>query len=66
MKLRDFIGKNKKTIGLMKGKLGGKVMEEVLTPRPEMNSYFTSDGCVNKKANGTEKYMIVQETQFQD
>ena len=41
-------------------------MEEVLTPRPKMSSYFTSDGCVDKKANGTEKYMIVQETQFQD
>ena len=50
----------------MKGKLGEKVMEEVLTPRSKMNSYFTSDGCVDKKANGTEKYMIVQETQFQD
>ena len=66
MKSREFIGKNKKVIGLMKDKLGGKLMKEVVTLRTNTNSYFTNDGCAEKKANGREKYMIIQEIQFQD
>ena len=36
------IGLNKKVIGLLKGELGGEIMEEFVTLRPKMYSYRTS------------------------
>ena len=52
------IGKNKKVIGLMKDKLGGKIMEEFVGLRPKCYSYLMNDDKADKKAKGTKKCMI--------
>ena len=49
------MGKNKKVIGMMKDKLGGKIMKEFIGLRPNCYSYLTDDGKINKKAKGTKK-----------
>ena len=49
------IGKNKKTIGLMKDELGGKIITEFVTLRPKTYSYLTDDGKEDKKVKGTKK-----------
>ena len=46
-------GKNKKVTGLMKDKLGGKIITEFVTLRPKTYSYSTDDGKEDKKAKGT-------------
>ena len=43
---------NTKVIGLMKGELGRKIMEEFVALRPNMYSCLTDDGYVKKKAKG--------------
>ena len=43
-------GKNKKVTGLMKYKLGGKIMTEFAALRPETYSYLMDDGNNDKKA----------------
>ena len=52
------IGKNKKVLGLMKDKLGGKIMEEFVRLRTKCYSYLMDDGKVDKKAKGTKKCVI--------
>ena len=52
------IGKNKKVIGLMKDKLGGKITTEFVTLRPKTYSHSTDDGKEDKKAKGTKKCVI--------
>ena len=59
-------GKNKKVIGLMKDKLGGKIITEFVTLRPKTNSYSTDDGKEDKKANGTKKCVIKRMNKFND
>ena len=59
-------GKNKKVIGLMKDKLGGKIITEFVTLRPKTNSYSTDDGKEDKKANGTKKCVIKKMNKFND
>ena len=49
------IGKNKKTIGLMKDELGGKIITEFVTLRPKTYSFVTDDGKEDKKAKGRKK-----------
>ena len=60
-------GKNKKVIGLMKDKLGGKIMTEFVGLRPKTYSYLMDDGnSDNKKAKGTKKCVIKRILKFKD
>ena len=43
-------GMNKKVIGLMKDNLGGKIMPEFATLRPNTHSYLMDGGKSDKKA----------------
>ena len=60
------MGKNKKIIGLMKDKLGGKIITEFVTLRPNTYSYLTDDGKEDKKAKGTKKCIIKKMIKFND
>ena len=60
------MGKNKKVIGLMKDKLGGKIIMEFVTLRPKTYSYLTDDGKEDKKAKGTKKCIIRRMIKFDD
>ena len=59
-------GKNKKVIGLMKDKLGGKIITEFATLRPKTYSFLTDDGKEDKKAKGTKKCIIKKMIKFND
>ena len=59
-------GKNKKVIGLMKDKLGGKIIMEFVALRPKTYSYLTDDGKEDKKAKGTKKCVIKRMIKFND
>ena len=48
-------GKNKKIIGLMKDKSGGKIIIKFVGLRAETYSYLMDDGSEDKKAKGTKK-----------
>ena len=60
------MGKNKKIIGLMKDKLGGKIITEFVTLRPMTYSYLTNDGKEDKNAKGTKKCVIKKMIKFKD
>ena len=45
-------------IGLMKGKLGGKIITEFVALRPKTYSYLMDDDSGAKKAKGTKKCVI--------
>ena len=51
-------GKNKKVTGLMKDKLGGKIMKEFAALRPKIYSYLMDDCNSDKKVKGTKKRVI--------
>ena len=59
-------GKNKKVKGLMKDKLGGKIITEFVTLIPKTYSYLTDDGKQDKKAKGTKKCIIKRMIKFND
>ena len=59
-------GKNKKVIGLMKDKLGGKIMTEFVALRPKTYSYLMDDGGSDKKAKGTKKCVTKRRLKFND
>ena len=59
-------GKNKKVIGLMKDELGGKIIKEFVTLRPNTYSFLTDDGKEDKKAKGTKKCIIKKMIKFDD
>ena len=52
------IGKNKKVIGMMKDKLGGKIMKEFIGFRPKCYAYLMDDGNVDKKSKGAKECVI--------
>ena len=58
--------KNKKVIGLMKDKLGGRVSTEFVALRPKTYSYLTDDCKEDKKTKGTKKCMIKRMIKFDD
>ena len=58
--------KNKKIIGLMKDKLGGKIITEFVTLRPKIYSFLTDDSKEDKKAEGTKKCVIKKMIKFND
>ena len=60
------MGKNKKSIGLMKDELGGKIITEFVTLRPKTYSYLTDDGKEDKKTKGTKKCVIKKMIKFND
>ena len=60
------MGKNKKIIGLMKDKLGGKITTEFVTLRPKTYSYLTDDCKEDKIAKGTKKCIIKRMIKFND
>ena len=51
-------GKNNKDIGLMKDKLGGKIMTEFVALRPKTYCYLMDDGNTDKNSKGTKKCEI--------
>ena len=58
--------KNKKVIGFIKDKLGGKIITEFVTLRPKTYSYLTDDGKEDKKAKGSKKCVIKRMIKFDD
>ena len=60
------MGKIKNVIALMKDELGGKIITEFVTLRPNTYSYLTDDGKGNKKAKGTKKCVIKRMIKFND
>ena len=46
-------GKNKKVIGLMNDKLGGKIIKEFVVLRSKTYSYLTDNNDEDKKGKGT-------------
>ena len=60
------MGKSKKIIGLMKDELGGEIITEFVTLRPNTYSYLTDDGKEDKKAKGTKKCIIKKMIKFND
>ena len=59
-------GKNKKVIGLMKDKLGGWIITEIVALRPKTYSYMTDEFIEMKRAKGTKKCVIKKMLQFED
>ena len=60
------IGVNKKVLGLMKDKLGGGIIAELVALRPKAYSYKTEDNIELKKAKGTKKCIINKMLSFND
>ena len=59
--------KNRKVIGLMKDKLGGKTMKKfVLGLRVKTFSYLIDDGSENKKSKGTKRCVIKKPLKFEN
>ena len=59
-------GKNKKVVGLMKDNLGGKIMTKFVAVRSKTYSYLMKDGNFDKKAKGTNKYIIKRRYKFNE
>ena len=59
-------GKNKTLIGLVKDKLGGKVMIKFVALRPKTCSYLMEDDSEAKKAKRTKKCVIKRMLKFND
>ena len=60
------ISLNKKVIGLMKDKLGGKILTEFVALRPKLYSYKKLDGSEDKKCKGIKKCIVKKTLTFED
>ena len=60
------IGINKKVIRMFKDKLGGKIMKEFCAPKAKTYSYLKDDDSEEKKAKGTNKWIIKRRIKFKD
>ena len=60
------ISLNKKVIGLMKDKLGDKIMTEFVALRPKLYSYRELDGSEDKKCKGIKKCIVKKTLTFED
>ena len=58
--------KSKKVIVMIKDELRGKIMKELVAPRPKTYSYLMHDGNSDKNANGTKEYLIKRIFKFND
>ena len=59
-------GKNKRVIGLMKHKLGRKIMTKFVGLRVKTYSYLLDDGNEDKKAKFTKKCVIKSKLKFKN
>ena len=50
--------KRKKVTGLLKDKIGGKIMTEFVELRVETYSYLTDEGSEDKKSKSTKRYVV--------
>ena len=57
---------NKKVIGLMKDKLRGAIMTEIVALRPKFYSYKKLDGSEDKKCRGIKKCIVKKTLTFED
>ena len=60
------IGKNKKVTGLMKDKLGEKLMTKFVGLWAKANSYLTNDGSEDRNPKDTNKYVIKIKPKFEN
>ena len=58
--------KNKRVVGLMKDKFGGKVMTKFVGLRAKTCSYLLDDGSGDKKARGTETCVVKRKPKFKN
>ena len=58
-------GRNKKVVGLMKDKLGVKIMKEFVGLRARIYSYLTDDNDESKKAKVTKNCVIKRKLKFE-
>ena len=63
---RTLPGLNKKVIGLMKDKLGGRIMTKFIALRPKLYSYKKLDGSEDKKCKGIKKCVVKKTLTFED
>ena len=59
------VGLNKKVIGLMQDELGGEIVTEFVTLRPEMYAYKTRS-AESKKCKGIKKCIVHKMISFED
>ena len=59
-------GKNKKVIGLMKDKLGGKIMTKFFGLRAKTYRYLIDNVSEGAKAKGTKKCVIKRKIKFEN
>ena len=59
-------GTNKKVIGLMKDELCRKIIKKFVRLRVKIYSYLIDDGCEDKNAKDTKKFVIKVKLKFEN